>query len=296
MLTRQALPDILEDYFRMIFFDAFTQLPQEWEPFYNIADSQRWKEDDSEVGSLGLWQVRGENEPVVYDDPPAGFDTTYEHEEWALGHQVTQLAREDDRWNIIGRVPGLLGKSLNETLNLEGAIDFNNGFDTNFTGGDGKPLFALDHPLMGGGTEQNTMDTPADLDVDTLEQALIDIAATTDDRGKRIALRPVRLFGKNTLDFTAARVLQSTNDPNSANNAINPAKGKLSWYSWHYIEDPDAWFIQCSEHRMQWFWRVRPMYSRGSEFDTDVWKYKGRARWSHGWSGPFGMYGVAGGA
>lgn len=296
MLTRQALPDILEDYFRMIFFDSFMQYPQEWEPFYNVADSQRWKEDDSEVGSLGLWQVRGENEPVVYDDPPAGFDVTYQHEEWALGHQVTQLAREDDRWNIIGRVPSLLGKSANETLNREGAVDFNFGFDTNVTGGDGKCLFALDHPLMGGGTEQNTMDTASDLDVDTLEQALIDIAATTDDRGKRIALRPRRLFGKNTLDFTAQRILKSSQDPNTNYNAVNPAQGILSWYSWHYIEDPDAWFIQCDDHRMQWFWRVRPMYSRGSEFDTDAWKYKGRYRCSHGWSGPFGMYGVPGGS
>ena len=296
MLTQQSIPNILEDYFRMIFFNDFMQYPQEWEGYYNIADSQRWKEDDSAVGTLGLWQVRGESEPIVYDDPPAGFDATYTHEEWALGHQVTQIAREDDRWNIIGRVPGLLGQSLNETLNREGAVDFNNGFSSSFTGGDGQPLFSLSHPLWGGGTEQNTLDNPMDLDVDSLEQALIDIAATTDDRGKRIALRPKCLIGSNSLDFTAKRILQSTQDPDSANNAINPAQGILKWEPWHYLEDPDAWYIQCRQHKMFWFWRVRPMYSRSSEFDIDVWKYKGRTRFSHGWSDWPGMYASPGGA
>ena len=72
-----------------------------------------------------------------------------------------------------------------QTKQIKAASPLNNGFGT-FKAGDGKELFATDHPTVSG-TFSNELTTPADLNETSLEQAMIDIAALTDERGLKIA-------------------------------------------------------------------------------------------------------------
>ena len=65
----------------------------------------------------------------------------------------------------------------------------NTGFTT-FNSGDGVTLFNTAHPTVEGSTNANRPATDADLNETSLEQAVIDIAAFTDERGLLIAARP----------------------------------------------------------------------------------------------------------
>tara|TARA_Y100000310_G_scaffold157246_1_gene156620 strand:- start:3978 stop:4874 length:897 start_codon:yes stop_codon:yes gene_type:complete len=289
-------PDLLTDGFRKILFDEFGRYEDQYTQVFNIESSTKPDENDTLVGTLGLIPERNEGAAVVYDDPPAGFDSTYTHREFALGFQVTRIMLEDDQFRVMRRMPAQLGISLRQTIETDGANVLNNGFGTSdkFSSADGKALFADDHPLEGGGTEQNTLTSAADLSATSLEQALIDIAETTDDRGKKIALRPQKIVIPVNLQWTARKLLGSSLDPDSANNAINPASGILPFTVNNFLTDTDAWFIQCDRHQMNFFWRRRPDFDRDNDFETDNLRFKVTSRWSRGFSHWAGMYGSPG--
>jgi len=189
-----STPDLLEDGFRKVFFDELGRYEGEFDKLFHIETSSKPNENDTMIGSLGLVPTRTEGTSLTYDDPPQGFDVQYDHLEYAMGFQVTRILIEDDQYRVMNRMPEQLGISLRQTIETDGANLLNNGFNVSFPGGDGVALFNTAHPLPGGGTEQNTLTTAADFAQPSLEQALIDIAQTVDDRGKKVALVPRNLF------------------------------------------------------------------------------------------------------
>jgi len=125
-------------------------------------------------------------------------------------------------------------------------------------------------------------------------QALIDIGDTTDDEGLLLALRPMKLIVPSELDWTASKLLESSLDPDSANNAVNPAKGRLPYMVYNWLTDADAWFILCEDHEMNFFWRRRVEFGKDNDFDTENAKFKSTMRFSTGWSIPWGVFGSPG--
>lgn len=294
-MVRQNFGDLLAPGFREIFFQKFSERAPEYSEIFNIHSSMRQYEDDSYVAGFGLVPLKGEGNPVGYDDPIQGFDKRYTHETRSLAYRVTREMWEDELYGVMRKLPAALGRSMRMTIEQDGANILNRAFNSSYTGGDGKELCATDHPLVGGGTQKNELTVAADFDKTSLEQALIDIAATTDDRGLLVQLMPRKLVVHPALEWTARKVLESKFDPGTANNDINPATNTgLQIVVNHYLTDPDAWFILCDDHELNWFWRIRPDHDQDTDFDTDDAKFKVRARWSNGWSIPWGVFGSPG--
>ena len=107
-------------------------------------------------------------------------------------------------------------------------------------------------------------------------------------------LVPQRLIVPKELDWTAQKLFRSNQEPGTGNNAINPAYGDIETYVNNFLTDSDAWFVLCDGHEMNWFWRVMPDHYQDNDFDTDDAKFKVRARWSNGWSLPWGIFGSMG--
>jgi len=292
--TRLTLPDLYEDGFRVVFHDGFARQTGEVESIFNMMTSVKKDETDTRVGTLGLVPVRTEGDSIVYDDPPPGFDVTYTHLEYAMGFQVTQIAREDDQYSTQVKLPSQLGASMRLTLEQDAQNDLNNSYSGSFTGGDGVALVSSAHPLPGGGTESNVLAVAAEVDQVSYEQALIDVASWVDDRGKLINMQPEKLFHHRNNNFNMDKLFGSNKDPDSANNAINPASSGrrgITPVQLNYLTDPEKAWIQCTQHFMTFFWRVSPEFGRDNDFETDNLRFKGRARWSHGWSDWYGMFG-----
>lgn len=288
------LPDLVTDGLRQVTFNRLSRFPEQFSTYYNINSSSKNDETDTYIGTFGLVAERFEGDPVSYDDPPQGFDVTYTHREFAKGFRVGRILMEDDQYSIINKMPTGLASSLKETIETDGANVLNNGFAGGFVGGDGVQLFSTAHPLPGGGTQSNRPAVNSDLSQTSLEQADIDIAEWLDDRGKKVNLTPVSLIIPKQLDWTARRILGSDKDPDTANNTMNPAFNWIRPNMVNYLTDPDAWFIQCDMHDVNWFWRRLPDFDRDNDFDTDNLKFKLTARWSNGFSDWYGMYGSPG--
>jgi phage major head subunit gpT-like protein len=276
---------------RSVFFDQYDSYPTEYTEIFNVHTSTRKYEDDYSVSGFGLVPQKDESVGIIYDDPVPGYSKRYTHTTFGLGFRVSRELYEDDMYGIIRRMPKALGKSMRLTVEIDAANVLNNGFTAStYAGPDGVALFSASHPLTGGGVSSNTLAVAADLSETSLEQAMIDIMATTDDRGLLQMIRPKKLVVGPALAWTASRLLESTLTPGSANNAINPAKGIMPFVVNHYLTDPDAWFILADDTQLNWFWRRKPDFDNDNDFDTEDAKFKATARWSNGFSDWRGVY------
>jgi len=192
------------------------------------------------------------------------------------------------------------------TKQVRAANILNNGFSASFLGGDDRSLFGTNaaaavtnHPLVSGGTNSNTQATPADLNETALENAVIQIAAWTDERGLLIAAKPSKLVIPPGLQFVATRLLDTAQRPGTADNDINALKNNGAipgGYSVnHFLTDADAYFLTTDvPNGMKHFERTSLTTSMDGDFDTGNVRYKARERYSFGWSDPLGMFGSPG--
>ena len=185
------------------------------------------------------------------------------------------------------------------TKQVKAASVLNNGFNAAYTGGDGVSLFSSAHPLVSGGTNSNTPATAADLNETSLEAAVIQIAAWTDERGLLIAAKPKKLIVPPALQFVATRLLETELRVGTNDNDINAIKNNGSipegYAINHFLTDTNAWFLTTDvPNGLKHFVRSPLAQSMDGDFDTGNVRYKSRERYSFGWSDPLGIFGSQG--
>ena len=81
----------------------------------------------------------------------------------------------------------------------------------------------------------------------SLENAVIQIAAWTDEKGLLIAAKPKKLVIPPALMFVATRLLETTQRVGTADNDINALKSNGSipggYTVNHFLTDTNAWFL-----------------------------------------------------
>ena len=294
-MLRASFGDLMAPGLRALFMNKFGEKEPQYTKLFNMNTSQRQYEDDSYISGFGPLVTKNEGQSSTYDDAIQGYDKRYTHVTRSLAYRITKEMMEDDLYRAIQKMPQALARSTRTSIEQDGANIFNNGF-TSGTGGDGVYLFSASHPLKGGGTQTNLI-TGADLSSTSLEAACVAMRAQTDDRGNLLNVMPKKLVVAPSEEWTAKELLQSANYPLISVNtsAINVARSLgLELVVNDYLTDADAWFLIGDEHEINWFWRVTPDHYQGNDFDTDDAKFKVRARWSNGWSLPWGIVGSAG--
>jgi hypothetical protein len=133
----------------------------------------------------------------------------------------------------------------------------------------------------------------------SLENAVIQIAAWTDERGLLIAAKPKKLVVPPALQFVSTRLLQTKLRTGTTDNDINAIENNGSipegYCINHFLTDTNAWFLTTDvPNGMKHFVRTPLANSMDGDFDTGNVRYKSRERYSFGWSDPLGMYGSAG--
>jgi hypothetical protein len=160
-------------------------------------------------------------------------------------------------------------------------------------------LCATNHPTVAGGTNSNRPTTGADLNETSLEAAIIQIAAWTDERGLLIAARPKKLIIPPALMFVATRILQTELRTQTSDNDINALKSMSAipggYDVNHYLTDTNAWFLMTDvPNGLKHFIRAPLKQAMDGDFDTGNVRYKSRERYSFGWSDPLGIFGSPG--
>lgn len=255
--------------------------------------------EDTLISGFGIMPAKSESTPVNYDSMSQGYITRYTIQTYGLGFQVSYEQRKFGKYaNIMEKGMNHLSRSLKETKEITAANKFNNGFDSNYTGGDKVELLATNHPTRAG-TFSNELATPADFSETSLEDILIQIYNATNDRGIRIGLQPKSLLIPSALKFEAQRVVYSDLQSGTANNDINAVNemGMLpeGIICNPYLTSDTAWFVLTNAP--EGFKNVSAVdgeFSNDGSFDTADHKYKLMSLFAMGWTDPRAVYGSAG--
>ena len=296
-LLKELLPGL-----NALFGLEYSRYGEEHKEIYETETSERSFEEETKLSGFSAAPVKNEGSAIAYDNAQEAWTARYNHETIALGFSLTEEAIEDNLYDSLSaRYTKALARAMAYTKQVKSASVLNNGFtnSSQYYGGDGVPLFSASHPLVSGGTNSNIPSTPADLNETSLENAVIQIAAWTDERGLLIAAKPRKLIVPPALQFVATRLLETELRVGTNDNDINALKNNGSIPEGHtinhFLTDTNAWFLTTDvPNGMKHFVRTPLAQSMDGDFDTGNVRYKARERYSFGWSDPLGMYGSQG--
>ena len=290
-LLKELLPGL-----NALFGLEYKRYGEEHQEIYETETSERSFEEETKLSGFSAAPVKNEGSAIRYDNGQEAWTARYNHETIALGFSLTEEAIEDNLYDSLSaRYTKALARAMSYTKQVKAAAVLNNGFSSNYPGGDGVALFSTAHPLVSGGTNSNTPSTQVDLSETALENAVIQIAAWTDERGLLIAARPRKLIVPPALQFVATRLLETqlrpgTND-NDVNAIVNNGSIPEGYTINHFLTDTNGWYLTTDvPNGMKHFVRIPLQNSMDGDFDTGNVRYKARERYSFGWSDPLGMF------
>ena len=296
-LLKELLPGL-----NALFGLEYEKYGEEHQEIFEQESSERSFEEEVKLSGFSAAPVKNEGSAIAYDNAQEAWTARYNHETIAMGFSVTEEAVEDNLYDSLSaRYTKALARAMAYTKQVKAASILNNGFDSNYTGGDGVELFSTAHPLVSGGTNQNEPTTASDLNETSLENAVITIGGWTDERGLLIAARPLKLVIPSALQFVATRLMESQGRVGTADNDVNAIRSMgaipQGFAINHYLTDTDAWFLTTDvPNGLKHFVRTPMQTSMDGDFDTGNARYKARERYSFGWSDPLGMFGSPGAA
>jgi len=294
-LLKELLPGL-----NALFGLEYAKYGEEHKEIYETESSERSFEEETKLSGFSAAPVKNEGSAIAYDNAQEAWTARYTHETIAMGFSITEEAVEDNLYDSLSsRYTKALARGMAYTKQVKGAYVLNNAFTGGPTYGDGVVLCSTAHPLVSGGTNSNTPSTAADLNETSLENAVIQIAAWTDERGLLIAAKPKKLIVPPSLMFVATRLLETELRVSTADNDINAIKNNGSipegYTVNHFLTDTNAWFLLTDvPNGLKHFVRTPMSTGMDGDFDTGNVRYKARERYSFGVSDPLGIFGSPG--
>lgn len=298
-LLRELLPGL-----DALFGLEYARYENEYAEIYTESSSERSFEQDQKITGFQSAPVKQEGAAILFDTAQEGYTATYVMETVSMGFALTEEAFEDNLYgSLSARYSTELGRAMRNTKEIKAAAPFNNGFTALASGGygvgDGVQLFSTAHPQVAGPTISNRPSVAVDLNETSLEAATIQIAKWTDDRGKLINARVRKLIVAVDNQYVATRVLDTQLQPGTANNDVNAIRVSAAvpegFATWHYLTDPDAFFLATDvPNGARYFNRVPVSQKTDGDFDTGNVRVAERERYAFGVSDYLAFWGSPG--
>jgi hypothetical protein len=302
-ITTGSLPELYEPWVTDIYMNEHAQLETLYTQLFNVKPISTAFADTFEVGGFGTFVLKPEGKPVAFDDPVQSLRKRVMIQTFALGFRQTMEAMADEQHNILGQMPKDMARSERDHKeNLAWGV-LNDAFaGATYTGlpeGDGtrRALCATGHiRLKDGGTSSNRASVA--FGVAGLEDAITNFRLTQDASGRRTPLTPQKVVHHPNDEWTVFQVLDSTQEPYTADNQSNSVKASrlgLSSLSSPYLTDDDAWFL-CApkeQHSICWYNRMDTAFERNKDAATKDAMYDAIYRAQVTFDGWRGIYGSA---
>ena len=303
---------LLEPGLRKIFFESYTEIPEQYPMIYNMNTSSKAKETDWGMGAFGDWTVRADQfDTVDYKTLSPGLERTYVHSAFTQGFMITKEMADDEQYKQMNKMAKAMGRSGRAKVEKDAITVLTKGFATLLdgttanTGGeiyDGVFLFSAAHPLLDSAELGDNLVSGALTDAN-LKVAIQKMRATVDEAGNLIQAKADKLIVPPALEDTARRILHSTQlsggDLNDTNEFLKGYGIKIVVMDYLGATSGGSdtcWFLQDSSlNELNFFWRTKPEFKWTEDFDTFVAKYRGYMRYSFGvsdWRGNVGSQGL----
>jgi hypothetical protein len=250
----------------------YPNIPAQYKRVFKSTPSTMQIERTAHVAYMSYAAMKQEGGATQFDNA-AGQRWVYNAETYEVGlaYAITRKAIRDDLYKSEFKPTALgLGKAFKEFWEVQSFNVLNNGttYDASIVG-DGKALFATDHPVDGA-TAANRFTTDLDLNEGSLMQAIKNIRTNwVDERNLKIMGRPKKdgLIVPVALMDVAERICKGELRPGTADNDINADRtvegGITDYMVCDYLTSNYAWFVQTQNEGLKFFER--------DPYETDMW-------------------------
>ena len=289
----QSWADSLEPGIRYWFWHGFNRFDPQTNPsrrvqLFNVVPSEKDTEHYEGYGVIpidgwNLFATSGIIPTVGYD---AGYKTNIQNTTFAQKVAARKEWMEDNLYPQIFQPAELLGDIAALKMEVDAASVFNNAISASYVGADAVALGSTLHPNSPtSSTTQSNYGTLA-LTPANIETTRLAMIAFTDDRGGLLGITPDTILVPPGLEYAARQAVLSTDDPTTANRAINPRAGAYNIIPWNFLTSSTRWcMIDSTRMKRSLFWQERiPINIAPEVMDTSVEaRWIARMRYAYGW-------------
>lgn len=269
---------------------------------FNVETSKKFGEKNTGLTEFGDFSITGEGGKALLDDLQETFPKLVEHEELMKKLVVTKTMTEDSQVNMVKQKTKNFVKSYKRSraqfatnmLCVEGATaTFGGKSDLDRTTGDGKALFAIDHPgIKAGVPVQSNVFTNA-----FSPEILVRLAGIMrnfrNDSGNKMGYTANKIIIPGDcwqLEETIRKIIRSELQPGTNNNDINTQKDLWELVVnplWEHDAGTNPYIIMSDEANEElmgnmFFDRTDLQMKENVDIDTHNLEYSGRFRMGGG--------------
>jgi hypothetical protein len=296
-VTTSAYPKGLWEGVKAWWDSAAASAPQFAPLLYKKENSTKNYEEYVQSVGPGIAVVKPEGQPISFDGLQQGFVTRGTNVAYGLGIITTYEEMKDNLYvKLTKNRVQKLRRAFDETRNINAVNVFNRAFTAGYVGGDGVTLLNTAHPNFSGGTWQNKLTIDSSLSQAALEDMLILMMSSKDDKGYIEPLSGNKLVVHPYNKFNADRIVGTPKAVGNNNNDINPINTQdlLSGgvVVCPYLTATGPWFITTNaEEGMIWQEREALDIWEDNDGDTRNFKVGAYERYVFIWVNSRGLFG-----
>lgn len=295
VITNSNIPSTLKPTLDIVWGDQ-VKGKLDWENCnFKVSNSTDAYEDDQEFAHTGLMPPKAQGNMMALDSIQQGYSKRYTHVTYALRMVVSEEALADCKYEEAIQGTKSIGRSAKLTQEYEAASIFINAFSSNNVGGDAVSLCNTAHPLPKGGTASNQLATAMSLSETAVETMSVAMSKLPGSNGiVQSGYELKKLVIPFDLRFRAARILKSTQQNDTNNNAINAIKEELSvtyGCNRYFTSTTNWWGTSDLESGLRFIWRQKAKFRQHNTEDNLTATFSGYQRFSVGWTDWRDVYG-----
>lgn len=260
-VTRSTFDKVIVPGLLAAYVNEYEQLAATYPDVFKIDSTGRAYEDILVTAGLGTTPVKPESVDVAMDRPLQVGTVRMVIVSYGLGYELSQEVMDDDLYNVLGRPASqMLAQSGRDTEERQAWALLNGSFTT-IKSYDGLSIVNAAHTLKGSGTYGNAPASAQALSFTSIQASLERQMLMVNERGLRIRQSPNKLIVPVQLSWAANEILGATNRPYTADNTPNVLNGGrvgLTAYTSPYLTSTTAWWTQSPNHKLMFFWRMKP--------------------------------------
>lgn len=267
---KSAYAEAFEFGLSEVFDGEMKLLPKTYSAWLLEKTAEAYTETTWQNSGLGVMPEKGLGEVIETDKLIKGPTKDHGMQPYALGVVIEYEAYRWDLYGIFENLMKQLAATAVDRYNLVAYRAFVEAFSTSlskYQTFQGEPLCSTTHTRLDGGTWSNQSTTG--LSYLGIQEALIDLRKTVDDRGRYIRLDPTMVIVPVELEWVADTLLNSERRPSTADNDKNTLSLRKI-HSSPYITQPTYWFVHCGKSAMRNCLWMRMGDSPVMDFDHDA--------------------------
>jgi len=278
---------------------SYEMIPKQWDKVFKTHKSAMAVERSTQMAFVALPFLKDEGAATQFDNNAGErFTWAFVHIEVALGYAITRKAIDDNLYKAQFNPTNLkLQEAFAQFKEIQGANVLNLGNVYNSSQiGDGKALFAVDHP-WDQGTWANTSSVPKSLNESSLLAVMANVRSQfVNERGLKILARARKLIVPVNLQPVAIRLLKTELRPGTADNDVNAiltTSGGLpeGFLVMDFLTSNFAWFVTTNIEGLIHMLRVPYESDMWVDNITDNLLVKAYERYSFGYNDPRAAWG-----